>query len=174
MSFTAAVDPNRKFEISHGIRKRRPEDRRNLCFIVVPLDSPSAPRKAETREAKFQQRYRARCGEEHRVVVVGEPGSRRGGFPMCPLTNGDYGVPAAATAVSSWVETVENIVFNEEPRFCSATTAATDTSAAMRPYSIAVAPDLSLNILLSLKNTFVIPYSISFGLCERYCARKIV
>ena len=53
-----------------------------------------------------------------------------------------YGAPAAATAVSSCVDTVENMVFSELPRFCRATTAATETRAAMRPYSMAVAPDL--------------------------------
>ncbi len=128
--------------------------------MVVLLDSPSAPCKAGTGEAKFERRPRARCGEDRRTQHEGGSGSRRGGFPYFLSA---YGAPAAATAVSSWVETVENMVFNEEPRFCSATTAATETSAAMRPYSIAVAPDLSLNILLNLKNTFAILYSISFG-----------
>ncbi len=102
--------------------------------MMVLLDSPTAPCKAETREAKFEWRHRAGFCEEQRLGVEGGPGSRRGAFPYLLSA---YGAPAAATAVSSWVETVVNIVFNEEPRFCSATTAATETSAAMRPYSIA-------------------------------------
>ena len=102
-------------------------------------------------------------------MVEGGPGSRRSGFPYLLCA---YDAPAAATAVSSWVETVVNIVFNEEPRFCNATTAATETSAAIRPYSIAVAPDLSLNILLNLKNTIVIPYSISFRVCDAILSAK--
>ncbi len=39
----------------------------------------------------------------------------------------------------------------------NATTAATDISAAMRPYPIAVAPYLFLIKLLNLENMFVIP-----------------
>ena len=49
-----------------------------------------------------------------------------------------------ATAASRVDETVLNIPSSDVPTFVSAVTAATDTSAAIRPYSIAVAPESSL------------------------------
>jgi hypothetical protein len=64
-----------------------------------------------------------------------------------------YGV----TAELSVLDTDVNMVSNDDPTFESAVTAATDTNAAIRPYSIAVAPDSSFakslivfNILITL------------------------
>src|SRR5262249_36383469 len=48
------------------------------------------------------------------------------------------------TALLRVVETLVKIAFNDVPTLVRATIAATDTSAAMRPYSMAVVPDSSL------------------------------
>ena len=43
----------------------------------------------------------------------------------------------------SWVEMLVNLVFNVEPRPFTTAMIATEMPAAMRPYSMAVAPELS-------------------------------
>ncbi len=69
--------------------------------------------------------------------------------------------PAARTAESSCVETVVNMVFSELPSCVRATTAATETRAAMSPYSMAVAPDLSLSKFRNLEIITVTPYTLA-------------
>ena len=50
-----------------------------------------------------------------------------------------------AAAYFNAVDTEVNVVFNEEPRLATTVMIATAMPAAMRPYSIAVAPDSSRN-----------------------------
>ena len=54
--------------------------------------------------------------------------------------------------MSKAVEATVNIVFNEVPIACRAPIAATDTRAAIKPYSIAVTPDSSFR---NSRNVFI-------------------
>ena len=62
-------------------------------------------------------------------------------------------------AVDSALETVLNIVDKEFPIAVSAPIAATETKAAIRPYSIAVAPDSSLAKVRITLNMIAISFS---------------
>ena len=72
------------------------------------------------------------------------PGSvREATLSMRAVSRHDYGV----MALSSVEDTVENMESSDSPTNVSEPTAATDTSAAIRPYSMAVAPDSSFKKL---------------------------
>ena len=76
-----------------------------------------------------------------------------------PTGTAGYGlVGAAGVAAVSVVATDENIDWSEPPTLVSAATAATDTSAAIRPYSMAVAPARFLKTLRMTLNMVWVPY----------------
>jgi hypothetical protein len=59
------------------------------------------------------------------------------------------------------VWTLVKVVFRLEPRLCTTAMITTDMPAAMRPYSMAVAPELSFK---KRKTSLLIKYSIHFAM----------